>query len=148
MDGYVTIPVSMSNASSQTLAENYKKFYSATVNRYNGILIDASNYEYDLISGKTPAEEFGQTSIVVNRNFLDFNPIYDCEGNQIAPAQLSDDAFDVLLPKSQEQNTAYWRELVHTAYSMEANFILYDESASEIYSYNARHCRQKCRFVV
>ena len=137
MDGYVTIPVSMSNASSQTLAENYKKFYSATVNRYNGILIDASNYEYDLISGKTPAEEFGQTSIVVNRNFLDFNPIYDCEGNQIAPAQLSDDAFNVILPKSQEQNTAYWRELVHTAYSMEANFILYDESASEIYSYNA-----------
>lgn len=79
----------------------------------------------------------GRTSIVVNRNFLDFNPIYDCEGNQVAPAQLSDDAFNVLLPKSQEQNTAYWRELVHTAYSMEANFILYDESASEIYSYNA-----------
>ena len=76
VSGYVTVPVNTSNASMQNLNENYKAFYSATVNRYNGILVDASNYEYNLISGRTPAEEFGQTSITVNRNYLDFNPIY------------------------------------------------------------------------
>lgn len=73
VSGYVTVPVNTSNASMQNLNENYKAFYSATVNRYNGILVDASNYEYNLINGRTPAEEFGQTSITVNRNYLDFN---------------------------------------------------------------------------
>lgn len=137
VDGYVTIPVNTSNASSQGLAENYKEFYSATVDRYNGILIDASNYEYDLISGKTPAEEFGQTSITVNRNYLDFNPIYDRHGNQITSAQLVSGVFNVLIPESKEQEESYWREFVQTAYSMESNFILYDGNASHIYTYNA-----------
>lgn len=137
VNGYVTIPVNTSNASSQGLAENYKDFYSSTVDRYNGILVDASNYEYDLISGKTPAEEFGQTSITVNRNYLAFNPIYDRDGNQITSAQLASGTFNVLIPESQEQDESYWREFVQTAYSMEANFILYDGDSSDIYTYNA-----------
>lgn len=137
MAGYVTVPVNTSNASTQNLSENYKAFYSATVNRYNGILVDASNYEYDLISGRTPAEEFGQTSITVNRNYLGFNPIYDVSGSQITSTQLSDVHFNVLLPVSREQEKESWREFVQTAYEMEVNFIPYDGTASKIYSYNA-----------
>ena len=137
MAGYVTVPVNTSNASTQNLAENYKAFYSATVNRYNGILVDTSNYEYDLISGRTLAEEFGQTSITVNRNYLDFNPIYDVSGRQITSTQLSDTRFNVLLPTSREQEKESWSEFVQTAYGMEANFIPYDGTASKIYSYNA-----------
>lgn len=102
VSGYVTVPVNTSNASMQNLNENYKAFYSATVNRYNGILVDASNYEYNLINGRTPAEEFGQTSITVNRNYLDFNPIYGTDGKQISDTQLSVTDFNVLLPVSKE----------------------------------------------
>lgn len=136
MAGYVTVPVNTSNASTQNLAENYKAFYSATVNRYNGILVDTSNYEYDLISGRTPAEEFEQTSITVNRNYLDFNPIYDVSGRQITSTQLSDTRFNVLLPTSREQEKESWSEFVQTAYGMEANFIPYDGTASKPNKYS------------
>ena len=34
VSGYVTVPVNTSNASMQNLNENYKAFYSATVNRW------------------------------------------------------------------------------------------------------------------
>lgn len=135
--GYVTVPVNTSNASTQNLHENYKTFYSATVDRYNGILVDASNYEYNLINGRTPAEEFGQTSITVNRNYLDFNPIYGTDGNQITDAQLSVTDFNVLLPVSREQEKEKWREYVQAAYGLEANFISYNGDCSKIYSYNA-----------
>ena len=137
MAGYVTVPVNTSNASMQNLDENYKAFYSATVNRYNGVLVDASNYEYNLINGRTPAEEFGQTSITVNRNYLDFNPIYGADGKQITDTQLSAIDFNVLLPVSKEQEKEKWREFIQTSYGMEANFISYDGEKSKIYSYNA-----------
>ena len=134
---YVTIPVNTSNTSTQGLADHYKDFYTATVDRYHGVLMDASNYEYDLIGGKTLAQEFGQTSVTVNRNYLEFNPIYGLDGSPISSAQLSNAAFNVLLPESREQEEEYWREYVRDAYSMETNFIFYDGEASKIYSYNA-----------
>lgn len=137
VSGYVTVPVNTSNASMQNLDENYKAFYSATVNRYNGILVDASNYEYNLINGCTPAEEFGQTFITVNRNYLDFNPIYGTDGKQISDTQLSATDFNVLLPVSKEGEKEKWREFVQTAYGMKANFIPYDGSNNKVYSYNA-----------
>lgn len=135
--GYVTLPVNTNNASASDLADNYKTFYAATVDRYNGILIDASNYGYSLIDGKTPAQEFGQTSITVNRNYLAFNPVYDMEGKQIGVDQLSNSNFNVLIPASKESEKEKWREFVRNAYSMEATFITYDGNNSEIYSYNA-----------
>lgn len=135
--GYVTIPVNTSNTSTQGLADHYKDFYAATVDLYHGVLIDASNYEYDLIGGKTLAQEFGQTSVTVNRNYLEFNPIYGLDGSPISSAQLSNAAFNVLLPESREQEEEYWREYVRNAYSMETNFIFYDGEASKIYTYNA-----------
>lgn len=137
LDGYATVPVSNSSASIENMAENYKKFYSSTVNRYNGILVDSSNYTYDLISGKTLAEEFGQTEITVNQNYLNFNPIYTVDGHRITDAQLSDTAFNILIPASKEQDQNIWRETILTLYGMETNFISYDGDASKIYSYNA-----------
>lgn len=137
VDGYVTVPAYTNNASPENLAENYKEFYAATVNAYHGILIDASNYEYDLISGNTLAEEFGQTSVTVNRNYLAFNPIYGVDGKEISDTQLSDGKLNVLIPASREQEKESWREYVRTAYGMEANFISYDDTVSKIYSYNA-----------
>lgn len=67
---YVTVPVNESNASARMLADNYISFYAATVERYQGVLIDASNYEYELISGRTLAEEYGQDEVTINRNYL------------------------------------------------------------------------------
>lgn len=137
MDGYVTIPVSNSSVAMKDTAKNYKAFYLATVDRYNGVLVDASNYEYDLIRGKTLAEEFGQTEITVNRNYLDINPIYAANGSRITEKQLSDTAFNVLIPVEKEAEKEYWREYIQTSYGMKANFISYDSKASKIYSYNA-----------
>lgn len=138
MSGYVTVPVNTSNASMQNKAENYKEFYTATVERYHGILIDASNYEYSLISGRTPAEEFNQPFITVNENYLSFNPIYNLEGKQVISEYLSQTQFNVLLPASRADVEERYREYVKSAYSMEAHFITYDETKSPIYSYNAR----------
>ena len=135
--GYVKVTVNTSNTSTQGMADHYKDFYTATVDRYHGVLMDASNYEYDLIGGKTLAQEFGQTSVTVNRNYLEFNPIYGLDGSPILPAQLSNTAFNVLLPESKEQEKEYWREYVRNAYSMETNFISYDGESSKIYTYNA-----------
>lgn len=135
--GYVTVPINTNNASASDLADNYKSFYTATVDRYDGILIDASNYEYSLIDGNTPAQEFGQTYITVNRNYLSFNPVYDMGGKQIGADQLSNSNFNVLIPASKENEKEKWDEFVRNAYSMEVNFITYDGSSSKIYSYNA-----------
>lgn len=137
MAGYVTAPVNTSNASMRNLNKKYKDFYSATVNRYNGVLVDASNYEYNLITGRTPAEEFGQTDITVNRNYLDFNPIYKSDGTQISSDLLSDNEFNVLIPESKIHEKEQWEESVQIAYGMNANCIPYDGNNSRIYSYNA-----------
>lgn len=137
MAGYVTIPVNTSNASTGNLNENYKAFYSATVNRYDGVLVDASNYEYNLITGRTPAEEFGQTYITVNRNYLDFNPIYSLDGKQINEQQLANTEFNVLIPVSRESEKEEWCEYIQAVYGMQTHFIPYDGESSKIYSYNA-----------
>lgn len=137
VSGYVTVPVNTNNTSASDLADNYKTFYSATVDRYNGILIDASNYEYSLIGGKTPAEKYGQTSITVNRNYLDFNPVYDMDGKQIGIDKLSNNTLNVLIPASKKEEKNIWQEFVRNAYSSDAYFITYDDNNSEIYSYNA-----------
>lgn len=78
--GYVTLPVYQNNTSAHNLSDNYKAFYEATVEKYQGVLIDASNYEYNLITGRTPAEEYGQDYITINRNYLKLNTIYNTNG--------------------------------------------------------------------
>lgn len=137
MTGYVTIPVNTRNTSVENLKENYMEFYSETVDRYQGVLMGASNYQYSLISGTTAAEEFGQTYVTVNQNYLEFNPIYDSNGNQITQHELSQTECNVLIPISKEQTEGYWRELFSNGYQMDVNFIPYDGKLSKIYTYNA-----------
>lgn len=136
-DGYVTVPVYESNTSARTLSDNYKEFYGATVEKYQGVLIDAGNYEYNLITGNTPAEEYGQDYVTVNRNYLKLNVIYDMNGRAIDGDVLSTSAMNVLIPETKSNETEKYREIVRSWYSQEANFITYDVKKSEIYTYNA-----------
>ena len=54
VEGYVTVPIYVNNAALDKEAEDgYLNFYLMTVNSYNGILIDSSNYHYDVLSGQT-----------------------------------------------------------------------------------------------
>lgn len=135
--GYVTLPVYQNNTSAHNLSDNYKAFYEATVEKYQGVLIDASNYEYNLITGRTPAEEYGQDYITINRNYLKLNTIYNTNGQAIDGETLPVSAFNVLLPETKLDETEKYRELVQSWYSQEVNFITYDIKESPIYTYNA-----------
>lgn len=137
VDGYVTIPVNNNNTPSTDLTDCYRVFYTATVDRYHGILVNASNYSYDLTSGTTMAEEYGQDSITVNGNYLMFNPIYDVSGQAIDGNSLPDGMFNVLLPDMKQHRVDTYREQIRQGYGMEANFITYDSAITRVYSYNA-----------
>ncbi len=137
LDGYVTISVSDINTSIDASVDGYKDFYLETVNEYKGVLIAAGNYQYDLLDGKTLAEKYGQIDITINRNYLEFNPIYDLNGNTIAKSSLKEDVTNVLLPSSKDNDENHWREYIRSLYDTDVNFIMYDDLQSEIYSYNA-----------
>ena len=137
VEGYVTVPINNNNTSSTDLADCYRAFYTATVDRYHGILVDASNYSYDLISGTTRAEEYGQDSITVNGNYLTFNPIYDVYGQAISADMLPDGTFPVVLPDAKQYRADAYRERIRQGYGMEASFFIYDSAATQVYSYNA-----------
>jgi hypothetical protein len=138
VSGYVTIPLSESNASSSNLSDNYLSFYNETVDNYNGVLIDANNYKYSLITGSTPYERYGQDSITVNDNYLSFNPIYDTNGEMITPDSFSEDKFNILIPGTKIGEMDKYRKDAQTSYSLDANFIIYDADKTDIYSYNAK----------
>lgn len=133
---YVTVPINENNASSVGLEDSYLSFYNETVNKYNGIIVDSSNYQYDLTSGSTLAEDYGQDYIIVNYNYLSFNPIYDLYGKKIKPESFEKNKINILIPESKQDRKEEYQAFAKTAYSMEANFIPYNE-ASKIYSYNA-----------
>lgn len=135
--GYVTIPVHQNNTSYRNLSDNYKAFYAATVEKYQGVLIDASNYEYNLITGRTPAEEYGQDYITINRNYLKLNTIFNIDGQAIDGETLSTSTLNVLLPETKLNETEKYRELIQSWYSQDANFTTYDVKKSPIYTYNA-----------
>lgn len=135
---YVSIPIYENNASSKGLENNYRSFYQDTVNKYDGVLIDSSNYEYNLTTGSTLNESYAQDYVVVNYNYLSFNPIYDTDGNQITSDFFDKEKLNVLLPSRKQEEKEKYREIVRNGYSIEANFILYDDTISKVYSYNAR----------
>jgi len=137
VEGYVTIPIYNNNASYEGLEDNYLAFYNATVDEYSGVLIDSSNYELDVSSGTTLCELFGQEEIVVNRNYLLLNPIYDSNGEAIILDELIDGQIYVLIPETKMNRMEKYQEFVPAAYSKEANFIFYDGLNTDIYSYNA-----------
>ena len=136
VDGYVTIPVYTNNASYHGLEDGYYTFYKATVDEYDGILVYAANYAVDIISGKTPCEEYGQDEITVNTNYLSFNPVYGLNGQAINPDDFTVGTLNILVPESKMNQMEKYKEHARIAYGKEANFIIYDGVTSEIYSYN------------
>lgn len=143
VEGYVTVPIYVNNAALDKEAEDgYLKFYLMSVNNYNGILIDSSNYHYDVLSGQTAQEEFQnevRDYIVVNRNYLSFNPVININGMVINNSMLSDDKdkINVLVPKDRIERKDVYIGLMPLWYSSEANVLLYDGNSSNIFSYSA-----------
>lgn len=137
LDGYVTFPIYNHNDSLNGLTDNCLDFYNATVNTHNGIIIDASNYVYELQGGKTLNDLYNQDDIAININYLDFNPIYDLSGNVIDKNALKSDSFNILLPKSKQDTEKAEYEKLKLFIEQEINFIVYDDVLTQIYSYNA-----------
>ncbi len=136
IEGYVTIPIYENSASSVGLEENYLDFYKKTVKKYDGVLVDASNYEYDITSGTTLCEEYGQDSIIVNSNYLTLNPIYNEMGEMVSVPENSNSIY-VLLPASKINEKEKYEEIVKNSYSTTAIVVEYDEQKTSVYSYNA-----------
>ena len=136
----MTVPIYINNASLDKEAENgYLQFYLNSVSAYDGILVYSGNYDYDVTSGKTINEEFAHENrdyIVVNRNYLHFNPILTSDGRVIDESMLSDDVINVLFPEDKSERIDTYRENVRLVYSSDPNILLYDGQASEIYAYN------------
>lgn len=143
VEGYVTVPIYVNNAALDKEAEDgYLKFYLMTVNSYNGILIDSSNYHYDVLSGQTAHDEFQnevRDYVVVNRNYLAFNPVIDINGSVINNSMLSDDKsrINILVPKERIERKDVYIRLMPLWYNSEANVLLYDGASSNIFSYSA-----------
>ena len=143
VEGYVTVPIYVNNAALDKEAEDgYLNFYLMTVNSYNGILIDSSNYHYDVLSGQTAHDEFQnevRDYVVVNRNYLSFNPVIDFNGSVINNSMLSDDKdrINVLVPKERIERKDVYLRLMPLWYNSEANVLLYDGASSNIFSYSA-----------
>lgn len=136
--GYVTVPLNNVNSGRAPEGADYLAFYYATVDRYNGILMAANDFNYDLFEGKMLGEAYGQDYAHINRNYLAFNPIYALDGEQIGDALLSDTHVNILLPKSKEYRRDEVRECgASWGNSGDVNIVLYDDKASDIYSYNA-----------
>lgn len=143
VEGYVTVPIYVNNSALDKEAEDgYLKFYLMTVNSYNGILIDSSNYHYDVLSGQTAHDEFQhevRDYVVVNRNYLAFNPVIDINGSVINNSMLSDDKsrINILVPKERIERKDVYIRLMPLWYNSEANVLLYDGASSNIFSYSA-----------
>lgn len=137
IDGYVTMPIYGNYSVLDTKKNNYYQLYQETEQSYNGILVDSSNYSYDIITGKTLAELYNQVDITVNENYLDFNPVYDISGQAINGTMLENDKVNVLIPAGKEPYIEDYTDKIPSWFNQDANFIIYDSSKSKIYSYNA-----------
>jgi hypothetical protein len=136
--GYVSIPIYENSAGSSGLEDNYLEFYKRTVDKYDGVLVYALNYEVDPISGTSKYEEYDQDYIIVNRNYLKINPIYDTEGKEVSLADTEGGkVVNVLLPSSKADEEEKYVQQVETGYDAKANIIFYDDSITDVYSYNA-----------
>ena len=136
IDTYVTIPINISNASLSNPEENYLAFYDLTVENYEGVLIDAGNYRFDVMTGSNMSIDLDQNSITINENYLKLNPIYDLMGAAIGPAFFSETKYNILIPSTKLDEKEKYIEYIDLWYGMEVNFIEYDGIQSEIFSYN------------
>lgn len=138
VNGYVTVPIYENNASSDGLEDNYMQFYKNTVNDFKGVLIDSGNYKYDITTGKTMCEEYGEDFITINENYLKINPAYDSTGKEISLSDIAkENIIDVLIPFSKPGEKEKYSDLIENGYNAKANFIEYDSKKTKIYSYNA-----------
>jgi hypothetical protein len=155
VDGYVRVPFSAStqtqfNEINQNIDEYYKRalnLYKQTVESYNGILIDAYNFE---TGGTAPTfyEEFGQDWIIINTNYLEFNPIYAPNGNPITKESLDnrENIFNVIVPISKEDKVSDIVDFRVSSYGKDGldlgltkdsvNVVFYDDSISQVQAFN------------
>ena len=133
---YVTIPINESNATLSEPEAAYLAFYNLTVDQHQGVLIDASNYYNSVMSGSNLSIEYDQDWITINENYLDLNPIYDPSGAAITPDRFSDTQYNILIPITKLDEKEKFIEYIELWHGLEVNFIEYDSSRSEIYSYN------------
>jgi len=136
IESYVTIPIYTTNASIIDFEENYLVFYHLTVEAHEGILVDASNYSYDVMTGSNLSIDLGQDFITINENYLKLNPIYDLSGTAIGPESFSEIKYNILIPSTKLDEKEKYVEYIDLWYRMEVNFIEYEVMKSEIFSYN------------
>lgn len=105
----MTIPIYVNNASLNKEAEKgYLQFYIKSVSMYDGILINSSNYYYDVTTGQTIREQFPNENrdyITVNRNYIHFNPILLPNGEVLDESTLSDNTINVLIPQEKQKES-------------------------------------------
>lgn len=135
---YVSIPIYQNSASCEGLEDNYMDFYKKTVNAYDGVLVFSGNYKVDPISGKSGAEAYDQDDIIVNENYLKINPIYESKDKPVSLVESrGGKVINVILPYEKKDEMAKYDEMIKLAYKAEANFVFYDSTITDVYSYNA-----------
>lgn len=133
---YVVFPINVSQNTFEGLENNYYSFYLKTVDKYNGILVDASNYKTNLLDGTNLAETDDQDYINVNRNYLSFNEIHDLKGDVITQDKLSNKQYNILIPQCKINEKDKYKQWIKDWYSTDVNFIIYKDN-DYIYTYNA-----------
>ena len=143
VSGYMTIPIYVNNASLNKEAEKgYLQFYIKSVSMYDGILINSSNYYYDVTTGQTIREQFPNENrdyITVNRNYIHFNPILLPNGEVLDESTLSDNTINVLIPQEKTERIDVYREWAQVAYSCVPNILIYSGQHSKIHAYKLIH---------
>ncbi|MDR1003122.1 MAG: hypothetical protein LBL82_07635 [Oscillospiraceae bacterium] len=160
VNGYILIPFS-EPAGAEFSEEDFIEFnqnideiyecaidlYKQTVDNYNGILIDAYNFETDGVD-PTLCEQFGQDWVIINTNYLDFNPVYAPDGTIITREQLvtQENIFNVIVPISKKDKVAEIVDFRVAGYGEGGldlgltedlvNVVFYDDSKSRIQAYN------------
>ena len=108
---------------------------------YDGILINSSNYYYDVTTGQTIREQFPNENrdyITVNRNYIHFNPILLPNGEVLDESTLSDNTINVLIPQEKTERIDVYREWAQVAYTSVPNIIIYSGHHSKIRAYNPK----------
>lgn len=136
IENYVTIPIYTTSAALMDFEENYLDFYKLTVEDHDGVLIDASNYSYSVLTGSSPSTDYDQDWITINENYLNLNPIVDLSGAAIDPESFSETKYNILIPSTKLDEKEKFVEYIDLWHGMGVNFIEYDGNRSEIFSYN------------
>lgn len=137
IENYVWMPIYNNNSSIYELGDNFLEFYQKTVDIYDGILIDSSNYQLDLITNTTMEALYNQNNITINRNYLSLNPIYNLSGFQITEETIDEKNFYVFLPSDKMSEADYYSNYILNTYHYTPTVMCYDEELTSIYSYNA-----------